>query len=79
MKYHLKSRFQMLRHNRSKDIIATDLYSANEKSLECYTCAQVFFGMTSKMLYAACMKGESEFSGVYFIYKIWYSICTLKR
>jgi hypothetical protein len=37
----------------------------NEKSIEGYHCAQVLFGMTSKMLYVAGMKTESEFADVY--------------
>jgi hypothetical protein len=53
MRRHLKSRFQMLRHKRLNEVIATDTYFANEKSIEVYHCAQVFFGMTSKMLYVA--------------------------
>jgi hypothetical protein len=61
----LKSRFQMLRHKRLNEVIATDTYFANEKSIEGYHCAQVFFGMTSKMLYVAGMKTESEFADVY--------------
>jgi hypothetical protein len=65
MRRHLKSCFQMLRHKRLNEVIATDTYFANEKSIEGYHCAQVFFGMTSKMLYVACMKTESEFSDVY--------------
>jgi hypothetical protein len=65
MRRHLKSRFQMLRHKRLNEVIATDTYFANEKSIEGYHCAQVFFGMTSKMLYAAGMKTESEFADVY--------------
>jgi hypothetical protein len=47
------------------EVIATDTYSANEKSIEGYHCAQVFFGMTSKMLYVSGMKTESEFADVY--------------
>jgi hypothetical protein len=35
------------------------------KSIEGFYCAQVFFGMTSKMLYVAGMKIESEFPDVY--------------
>jgi hypothetical protein len=62
---HLKSRFQMLRHKRFNEVIATDTYFANEKSIEGYHCSQVFFGMTSKMLYVAGMKTESEFADVY--------------
>jgi hypothetical protein len=53
----------MLRHKRLNEVIATDTYFANEKSIEGYHCAQVFFGMTS-MLYVAGMKIESEFADV---------------
>jgi hypothetical protein len=63
MRRHLKSRFQTLRHKRLNKVIATDTY-ANETSIEGYHCAQVFFGMTSKMLYVAGMKTESEFADV---------------
>jgi hypothetical protein len=71
MRRHLKSRFQMLRHKRLNEVIAKDAYFANEKSIEGYHCAQVFFGMTSKLLYVADMKTESEFADVYldFIWK----------
>jgi hypothetical protein len=31
MRFHLKSRFQMLRHRRLNEVIATDTYFANEK------------------------------------------------
>jgi hypothetical protein len=65
MRHHLKSRFQMLRHKRLNEVIATDTYFANEKSIEGYHCARVFFGKASKMLYVAGMKTESEFAGAY--------------
>jgi hypothetical protein len=65
MRRHFKSRFQMLRHKWLNEVIATDTYFANEKSIEGYHCTQVFFGMTSKMLYVAGMKTESEFADVY--------------
>jgi hypothetical protein len=42
MRGHLKSRFQMQRHKRLNEVIATDTYFANEKSIEGYHCAQVF-------------------------------------
>jgi hypothetical protein len=42
MRQHLKSRFQMLRHKRLNEVIATDTYFANEKYIEGYHCAQVF-------------------------------------
>jgi hypothetical protein len=36
MRCHLKSWFQMLRHKRLNEVIATDTYFANEKSIEGY-------------------------------------------
>jgi hypothetical protein len=42
MRLHLKSRFQMLWNKRLHEVIATDTYFANEKSIEGYHCAQVF-------------------------------------
>jgi hypothetical protein len=39
MRHHLKSRFQILRHKRLNEVIATDTYFANEKSIEGYQCA----------------------------------------
>jgi hypothetical protein len=65
MRRHLKRRFQMLRHKRLNEVIATDTYFAIEKSIEGYHCAQVFFGMTSKMLYVTGIQIESEFADVY--------------
>jgi hypothetical protein len=55
----------MLRHKRLNEVIATDTYFANKKSIEGYHCAQVFFEMTSnEMLYVAAMKTESEFADI---------------
>jgi hypothetical protein len=65
MRHHLKSRFQMLGHKILNEIITTDTYFANEKSIEGYHCAQEYFGMTSKMLYVAGMKAELEFADIY--------------
>jgi hypothetical protein len=42
MRHHFKSRFQMLRHKRLNEVIVTDTYFVNEKSIEGYHCAQVF-------------------------------------
>jgi hypothetical protein len=39
MRHHLKRQFQMLRYKRSNEVIATDTYFANEKSIEGYHCA----------------------------------------
>jgi hypothetical protein len=76
---HLKSRFQMLRHKRLYEVIATDAYFSNEKSIEGYHCAQVFFAMTSKVLYVAGMKTESEFADVYLDYIRKYDIPSALR
>jgi hypothetical protein len=64
MRRHFKSRFQM-QHKRLDEVIAIDTYYANEKSIEGYHCAQVFFGMNSKILIIAGMKTDSEFADVY--------------
>jgi hypothetical protein len=80
MRRHLKSLFQILRHKRLNEVIATDTYSENEKSVEGYDCAQIFFVMTSKMPYAAGMKTESEFADVYLDFIRKYGIpSTLRR
>jgi hypothetical protein len=65
MRCHLKSRFQILRRKRLNEVIATDIYFANEKSIKVYCCAKVFFRMTSKILYVAGVKTESECAYVY--------------
>jgi hypothetical protein len=65
MRHYLKSRVQILIHKRLNEVIATDTYFANEKSIEGYHCAQVFFRMNSKMMYVVVMKTESEFADVY--------------
>jgi hypothetical protein len=65
MRRHLKIRFQMLRHKRLNEVIATDTYFSNEISIEGYHCAQIFYGMTAKMLYVAGIKTESKFADVY--------------
>jgi hypothetical protein len=65
MRHHLKSRFQILRHKRLNEVIATATYFANEKSIGGYHRAQVCFGMISKILYVAGMKNESVYADVY--------------
>jgi hypothetical protein len=59
----------MLRHKRLNEVIATDTYFANEKSMGGYHCAQVFFGM----------KTESEFADVYLVFIRKYSIPSALR
>jgi hypothetical protein len=65
MQRHLNSRFQMLRHKRLNEVIATDSYFSSENSIDWYYCAQIYFGMTSKMPHVTGMKTESEFLDVY--------------
>jgi hypothetical protein len=60
---HLKSRFQNLRNKMLKQLIATDTFFANEKSVEGYHCAREFFGMISEMVYG--INTESEFADVH--------------
>ena len=55
----------MLRHKRLNEAISTVTYFTSEMSIEGYYCAQVFFGMTSKMLCGAGMKTESELPDAY--------------
>jgi hypothetical protein len=55
----------MQRHKRLNEVIATDTCFANHKPIEGYHCAQVFFGMISKMLHVTGMKTESKFADVY--------------
>jgi hypothetical protein len=69
----------MIIHKRLNEVIATDTCFANEKSIAGYHCAQVFFGMTSKMLYVAGMKTELEFADVYLDFIRKYSIPSALR
>jgi hypothetical protein len=69
----------MLRHKKLNEVIATDTYFANEKSIEGYHCAQVFIGISSKMLYVAGMKTESDFSDVYLDFIRKYGITSALR
>jgi hypothetical protein len=82
MQRDLKSRFQILQHKIINEVIATDTYFDNDKSIEGYYCAQVLVGMSSNMLHVVGMTTESEFSDLYrnFIRRhgIPSALCTLK-
>jgi hypothetical protein len=69
----------VLRYKRLHEVIATDIYFVSEKSIEGYHCAQVFFGMTSRMLVVTGMKTESEFPDVYLGFNIQYGIPSALR
>jgi hypothetical protein len=62
-----KSWFQILIHKRLNEVIAIDTYFSSTKSIEGFHCKQVFFDMTSMMLYVTGIKteSESEFPDVY--------------
>ena len=65
LRRHFMSRFRFLRKRRLKETIATDTYFSKIKSLEGYWCAQVFFGVESKMIKVEGMKSESDFLTAY--------------
>ena len=62
---HLKSRFHMLRKQQLNEVVAMDTYFSTLRSLEGYTCSQVFFGCTSQLLYVVGMRTEAEFPDAY--------------
>ncbi len=62
---HSKSRFQMLRAPRLNEVVATDTYFASTKSIEGYTCGQVYYGCSSRIIEFYGMKTESEFINTY--------------
>ena len=59
LRRHLKSRFQMLRHPRLNEVIATDTYFSSVRSIEGYNCAQVFVGLTSRRITTIGIKTKS--------------------
>jgi hypothetical protein len=65
MQRDVKSRFTILRHKIINEVIATDTYISSDKSIEGYYYAQVFFGITCKMLHVSGMKTDSEFPDLY--------------
>ena len=65
LRRHLKSRFLMLRHNRLNEVISTDTYFSDVRSIEGYTCAQVFVGLNSRRITTIGMKTESDFPKAY--------------
>ena len=65
LRRHLCSRFLMLCKPRLNEVIATDTYFPNVKSIEGYNCAQVFVGLTSRRITTIGMKTKSEFPKAY--------------
>ena len=61
MRKHLLSRFQMLRRPRLNEIVATDTYFSPITLLEGYNCAQVFVGLSSRIMETRGMTTESEY------------------
>ncbi len=65
LRRHFKSRFHMLRRKRRNEVVATDTYYASVSSICGATCAQVFYGCTSRKLRVFGMSTESEFPAAY--------------
>ena len=65
LRRHLKKIFLMLRHPRLNEVVATDTYFSNTRSIEGYWCSQVFIGLTSRRITVIGMKTESEFADAY--------------
>ena len=61
MRKHLVSIFQMLRRPRLNEIVATDTYFSPITSLEGYNCAQVFVGLSSRIMETRGMSTESGY------------------
>ena len=55
----------MLNRPRLNEVIATDTYFSAIKSIEGYTCSQVYYGCTSRTIHVYGMKTESEFPSTY--------------
>ena len=60
MKRHWKARFPFLNIHRLREPVATDTFFANCKSIGGFTCAQVFFGIQSRMINVYPMRTESD-------------------
>ena len=65
LRKHLKSRFLMLRHPRLNEVVATDTYFSDVKSIEGYNCAQVFVGLTSRRITTIGMNTKGDFPEAY--------------
>ena len=62
---HLKSGFKWLTDQCINEKVSTDTMFANVPSVEGFSCAQVYFGMTSHMINIHGMKKESDFFDVH--------------
>ena len=70
----------MLRKKRLNEVMSTDTFFASERSVEGYTCAQVFVGSTSKAIFVYGMKTESHFIESYYDFMRENGIpCALRR
>jgi len=65
MKRHMASRFPFAYVNRLNESVATDTYFANVRSVDGYTCAQAFYGLSSHQIDVYGMRRESEFPDRY--------------
>ena len=65
LKRHIRSCFQQLRRPRLNEIVATDTQFASVKSIEGYTCSQMFYGCTSNLMEVYGMRQEAAFPDAY--------------
>ena len=62
---HIASRFAWMNRFRLREKVSTDVLFAHAKGLYGVTCAQVYYGMTSRMINVYPMKSKAEFPNTY--------------
>lgn len=65
MRRHIQSLFKQLQRPRLNEVVATDTYLSSVKSIEGYSCSQVFYGFSSGTIDVVGMKTESKFPSAY--------------
>ena len=65
LRRHMRSRFHQLRRPRLNEVVATDTKFAKVRSVEGYTCSQVFYGTKSNIMEVYGMRQEASFPDVY--------------
>ena len=60
MKRHYKSRFPALNRNRLQETFATDTWFSSTQAIGGFTCAQLFYGKTSRFIVIYPMKREAD-------------------
>jgi len=60
LRRHFKSRFPMFNRPRLQETYATDTWFASTRAIGGHTCAQIFYGTTSRFIVLYPMKRESD-------------------